>query len=276
MSQPFFPPGKQGLYDPQHEHDSCGVGFIADLSNCKSHGVIRDALQVLLNLEHRGACGCETNTGDGAGILIQTPDRFLRREGERLGIRLPALGEYGVGCVFLPTDESDRKACEAILEGIVREEGQEPLGWRDVPTDNSLLGPTAKMGQPVMRQVFVGSRMQAGPSDSLAFERKLYVIRRRAENEIWRLAEGESALRQARMFYVPSLSCKTLIYKGMLNAGQVATFFPDLTDETMETALALVHSRFSTNTFPNWMRATPTATSRTTARSTRCAAMSTG
>ncbi len=272
MSEPVLPPGKQGLYDPQYEHDSCGVGFIADLNNRKSHAVIRDALQVLFNLEHRGACGCEVNTGDGAGILIQTPHRFFLRECERIGIRLPAPGDYAVGCVFLPTVEGDRQACEAIFERIVREEGQEMLGWRDVPTDNTSLGPTAQSGQPVVRQVFVGYRPAAGPRDALAFERKLYVVRRRAENEIWR----ESNLKQKRMFYVPSLSFKTLIYKGMLNADQVDKFYPDLKDDAMESALALVHSRFSTNTFPNWMRATRIATWPTTARSTRCAATSTG
>ena len=252
MNEPYLPPGKQGLYDPQYEHDSCGVGFIADLKNRKSHSVIRDALQVLRNLEHRGACGCETNTGDGAGILIQMPHRFLLRECERIGIRLPAPGDYAVGCVFLPTEESERKACEAILENVIRAEGQELLGWRDVPTENSSLGPTAQSGQPVIRQVIVGYRPAAAPRDSLTFERKLYVIRRRAENEIWK-----SDLKYARTFYVPSLSCKTLIYKGMLDATQVDKFFTDLNDEAMESALALVHSRFSTNTFPNWMRAHP-------------------
>ncbi len=252
MNEPYLPPGKQGLYDPLHEHDSCGVGFIADLKNRKSHQVVSDALQVLLNLEHRGACGCEKNTGDGAGILVQTPHRFFLRECERLGIRLPAPGDYAVGCVFLPTSADDRKDCESILARVIREEGQELLGWRDVPTDNSSLGPTAKSGQPVVRQVFIGYRRDAGPRDGLAFERKLFVIRRRAENDV-----RKSSLRQARMFYLPSLSCKTLIYKGMLNADQVDKFYPDLKDEALESALALVHSRFSTNTFPNWMRAHP-------------------
>ena len=252
MSEPILPPGKQGLYDPQNEHDSCGVGFIADLKNRKSHAVVRDALQVLLNLEHRGACGCETNTGDGAGILLQMPHRFLVRECERIGIRLPALGDYGAGCVFLPQDAKERADCVAIVKRIVQEEGQELLGWREVPTDNSSLGPTAQRSQPVVLQLFVGHRPAAGPRDGLAFERKLYVIRRRAENEIW-----GSKLKHARMFYVPSLSCKTLIYKGMLNADQVDKFYPDLKDDALESALALVHSRFSTNTFPNWMRAHP-------------------
>jgi len=250
---PGQPPAAQGLYDPQYEHDSCGVGFIADLKSRKAHAIVDQALQILCNLVHRGACGCEVNTGDGAGILVQTPHRFLARQADLAGFELPEPGRYAAGLVFLPVDPDQRRQCEAVLEQVVREEGQQLLGWRDVPTDNSMLGPTARAGQPDIRMVFIGYRPNpADADDGLAFERKLYVIRRVAENRI-----RASALAQKGMFYLPSLSCKTLIYKGMLNADQLGPFFPELADPQLETALALVHSRFSTNTFPNWMRAHP-------------------
>ncbi|MBI3411890.1 MAG: glutamate synthase large subunit [Planctomycetes bacterium] len=271
-------PRPQGLYDPWYEHDACGVGFVADLRNRKSHRVIEDALQILLNLEHRGACGCETNTGDGAGILVQMPHRFLAGEAAKRGMTLPAPGEYGVGLVFLPRDPHDRRRCEEFFEAAVRAEGQEMIGWRDVPTDNSSLGATAKAGEPFMRQIFIrkvglpvgaasraaaGERVRLGSPDllrssdlhgspDLAFERKLYVIRKLAERSI-----KQSDIGERDMFYVVSLSSRTLIYKGMLNSRQVRLYFSDLCDKTMESALALVHSRFSTNTFPNWMRAHP-------------------
>jgi glutamate synthase domain-containing protein 2/glutamate synthase domain-containing protein 1/glutamate synthase domain-containing protein 3 len=254
MTTPYLPVA-QGLYDPRHEHDACGVGFVADLKNRKKHDIIRQAIQVLINLQHRGACGCEANTGDGAGIIMQTPDGFLRPECERLNITLPAPGEYGVGMVFLPADASDRKHCEELFEYIVRKQGQDVLGWRTVPTDNSLIGPTAKSGEPVMKQVFIGRKdrdVRALGNDDLAFERRLYVIRRCVENAV-----RKSGLTHQGMFYIPSLSCKTLIYKGMLNATQLDPYFPDLSNPAMQSALALVHSRFSTNTFPTWARAHP-------------------
>ena len=252
MTQAAIPP-KQGLYDPRYEHDACGVGFVVDLKGRKSHDIVAKALRVLNNMEHRGACGCETNTGDGAGILVQTPDAFLRKVCDRLGIKLPAQGQYGVGMVFLPTDADERGFCEGRFEQIVREEGQTVLGWRDVPTDNSLLGPTAQAGEPIIRQLFIG-RGTVGPrnEDGLAFERKLYVIRKRVEKAV-----RNSGLSQRGKFYIPSLSFKTLIYKGMLSAPQVLPYFPDLQDADLQTALALVHSRFSTNTFPSWPRAHP-------------------
>ncbi len=249
MTPTGLPPA-QGLYDPQHEHDSCGVGFVVDLKGRKSHDIVQKAIQVLVNLEHRGACGCEPNTGDGAGIVVQLPQAFLAKECERIAIRLPVAGAYGVGMVFLPTDAADRQHCEGLFEEMVREEGQIVLGWRDVPTDNSQIGPTAKSGEPVMRQIFIGRRDDIG--DDLAFERKLYVIRRRVENAV-----RTSGLRQGGMFYIPSLSYKTLIYKGMLNSPQLKPYFPDLRDPELVSALALVHSRFSTNTFPTWARAHP-------------------
>ncbi|MCS7167733.1 MAG: glutamate synthase large subunit [Gemmatales bacterium] len=240
----------QGLYDPQYEHDACGVGFLVDVKNRRSHQLIRQAIQMLLNLEHRGACGCEENTGDGAGILVQMPHRFLARVADELGIRLPPPGFYGVGMVFLPTKNEERLTIEHQLEAIAQEEGQTVLGWRTVPTDNSPLGQTAKSCQPVIRQVFIsrGSFL----ADELAFERKLFVIRKRLENWV-----RSSQLSQKHMFYIPSLSHRTIVYKGMLKASQLATFYPDLSAPDLESALAMVHSRFSTNTFPSWSRAHP-------------------
>jgi glutamate synthase (ferredoxin) len=243
-------PAKQGLYDPQYEHDSCGVGFVVDLKGRKSHDIVAKAIRVLTNLGHRGACGCEANTGDGAGILLQLPHRFLLQECEKHNISLPSPGEYGVGVVYLPTDAADRGQCEAIFEQIVREEGQQVLGWRTVPTDNSPIGPTAKRSEPVIRQIFVGHG--AHGQASVGFERQLYIIRKRVENAIKNLT-----IRQRCMFYIPSLSRKTIIYKGMLNADQIAIYYPDLMSPALESALAMVHSRFSTNTFPNWARAHP-------------------
>jgi glutamate synthase (ferredoxin) len=251
-------PGQQGLYDPRYEHDACGVGFVVDLKGRPSHQRIRDALQILLNLQHRGACGCEKNTGDGAGILLQLPHRFFAQEADRLGIRLPPPGAYGVGQVFLPTDPADRRRCEELFEQVVHEEGQQVLGWRTVPTDNSPIGPTARRVEPVMRQIIIAKAALSsagaagGGDDPLAFERKLYVIRRRVENAV-----KASNIPQRGMFYVPSLSCRTIVYKGMLNADQLPVYYPDLVDPAVETALAMVHSRFSTNTFPNWARAHP-------------------
>ncbi|MGH7320859.1 MAG: glutamate synthase subunit alpha, partial [Candidatus Rokuibacteriota bacterium] len=240
----------QGLYDPQHEHDACGVGFVVNIKGQRSHAIVRQALSVLINLLHRGACGCEPNTGDGAGILIQTPDRFLRRECGRLGITLPVAGEYGAGLVFLPHDDTQREAIQELMQTIVLEERQRLLGWRDVPTDDRLLGATALSVEPRIRQVFVGRG--AGIADQASFERKLYVIRKRIENAVDRLgAPGK------RWVYIPSLSSKTLIYKGMLSADQIGTMFPDLGDPDIESALALVHQRFSTNTFPSWPLAHP-------------------
>ncbi len=242
-------PLKQGLYDPGYEHDACGVGFVANLKGHKSHDIVQQGIQVLLNLEHRGACGCEKNTGDGAGILLQIPQNFLAQECEKLAIKLPAAGQYGVGMVFLPTDKDSRRECEQLFEKIVREEGQRVLGWRTVPTDNSPLGPTARASQPFIRQIFIGPDSEL--FEDLAFERKLLVIRKRVTKG------AKRGIHERGMFYVASLSSRTIVYKGMLIAGQLTTFYPDLLNPSMESALALVHSRFSTNTFPNWARAHP-------------------
>ncbi len=244
-------PEKQGLYDPAFEKDSCGVGFVAHIKGKKSHEIVSDALTVLNNLRHRGACGSEANTGDGAGILLQIPHKFLKEACHGLGIQLPDAGDYGAGMLFLPQNAADRKACEKAFENIIKEEGQALLGWRAVPTDNLTLGPTAKSSEPFMRQIFIGKNPAI--KDAAAFERKLCVIRRRAENEI----RYSKRIKNGHFFYVSSLSCRTIIYKGMLMCEQVEEFYPELKDPAVESALALVHSRFSTNTFPNWERAHP-------------------
>ena len=243
-------PPKQGLYDPDFEHDSCGAGFVVNIKGKKSHEIISQALTILRNLAHRGACGSEANSGDGAGILLQVPHAFLARECKTLGIVLPEAGQYGAGMVFLPNEPADRATCEARLEAVVADEGQTFLGWRDVPTDNSTLGETAVSAQPVIRQFFVGRG--AGITDGLHFERKLCVIRKRTAHALRKAGIGGS-----ERFYIPSLSARTLVYKGMLMPEQVAEFYPDLNDPDMTSALALVHSRFSTNTFPSWERAHP-------------------
>jgi len=243
-------PEKQGLYDPRNEHDACGFGFVVDIQARRSHDIVQKALTVLMNLEHRGAVGAEKNTGDGAGILLQTPHAFLEAEAARADIRLPKPGHYAAGMVFLPPNSAGLAACLRTFEEVVRAEGQAVLGWRDVPTDNAALGPTAKASQPVIRQVFVGRG--ASCADELAFERKLYVIRRLVEKKISR-----SAIPGRTHFYVPSLSFKTIVYKGMLNATQLRDFYPDLSNPAVASSLAMVHSRFSTNTFPSWSRAHP-------------------
>ncbi len=250
-------PSAQGLYDPSYEHDACGVGFVAHIKGRRSHSIVRQALQVLINLEHRGACGCEANTGDGAGILIQMPDRFLRREAAQIGIALPPERGYGAGLIFLPHDETCRRDIEQLFERIAVEEGQQVLGWRDVPTDDSAVGPSAVAVEPMFRQILIGrgpGLPPAGESEAgdAAFERKLFVIRKRVEHAVDALGCDDR-----RFFFVVSLSSRTLIYKGMLAANQIAGMFPDLTDPALESALALVHQRFSTNTFPSWPLAHP-------------------
>ena len=246
-------PAKQGLYDPRYEHDACGVGFVVDIKGRRSHSIVSQGLEVLLNLAHRGACGCEPNTGDGAGLLMQMPDKFMRRVAAAEGIELPAPGDYAVAMIFLPPRGDYRFMCEQLFEKIVRSEGQTVLGWRTVPTANDELGHTARIGEPVVRQVFIGRNdARLTGQDDLAFERKLYVIRKRAENEL-----RYSQVREGDAFYVASLSSRTIVYKGMLMSPQVRGFYPDLLDEEMEAALVVVHSRFSTNTFPSWERAHP-------------------
>ena len=284
MSVCLTPPA-QGLFDPRDERDACGVGFVVHMKGRRSHDIVRKALQVLINLEHRGACGCEANTGDGAGILLQTPDTFFRKN---VPFTLPQAGAYGAGLVFLPHDGRDRDAIKDVIARIVEEEGQTLLGWRDVPTDNRLVGDSAKATQPIFQQVFIaagpttsepalqgrgnvgrvpgqgtrpdpaavpGQGTRPDPADlALAFERKLYVIRKRIEHAVDRLKVNALS---RRFFYIVSLSAQRVIYKGMLQARQLEPMFPDLSDESLESALALVHQRFSTNTFPSWPLAHP-------------------
>ena len=244
-------PPKQGLYDPQFEHDACGLGFVVNMKGQKSHQLVSDALQILVNLDHRGAVGCEPNTGDGAGILIQVPHDFFVTEAARLGFKLPAVGEYGVGQMFLPPNPVEREAIKNEFAKIISAEGQTLLGWRDVPVNNSSLGKTAVSAEPFMAQVFVGRNPSL--KDEAAFERKLYVIRKVAEQAI----RYGNKLAGGKWFYVSSLSARTLTYKGMLMSEQVEKYYDDLRNPAVTTAIALVHSRFSTNTFPSWDRAHP-------------------
>jgi glutamate synthase (NADPH/NADH) large chain len=247
---PLGRPAKQGLYDPWFEHDACGVGFVVDIKGRKSNKILRDALQVLTNLDHRGASGAEINTGDGAGILLQMPHAFNQETCKQGRISLPGPGAYGSGLVFLPRNPTMRRKLEEIFGRLVQAEGQTVLGWRTVPTNNSMLGDTAKASEPFIRQVFIGRNPAL--ADDLAFERKLYVIRKRAYTEIRTATIGGG-----EMWYIPSLSFRTIVYKGMLTTEQLGPYFPDLQNPLMETAIALVHSRFSTNTFPSWDRAHP-------------------
>ena len=240
---------QQGLYEPQTESDACGVGFVVNMKGRKSHEIVDNALTILKNLLHRGACGCEENTGDGVGILIQKPHKFFKRVCGDININLPNDDEYGTGMVFLPVNKSQSKDCQKIFEKIIKEENQKLLGWRDVPTNDSSLGPTAKEGEPTFKQIFIEKNKDL---DSAAFDRKLYIIRKRVENIIW-----NSDMTEQSLFYVPSLSCRTFLYKGMLTGTQIEPMFPDLSDPDVESALALVHQRFSTNTMPEWKLAHP-------------------
>ncbi len=233
----------EGMYDPDYEHDACGVGFIAHIKGLKRHDIVTQGLQILKNLTHRGATGADPLAGDGAGILIQIPDDFFRSQ---CGFALPASGQYGVGMLFLPQDNEMRAACEAIIAKHVAEEGQSIIGWRDVPTVNSGLGEGVKKVEPRVRQVFIGSSCR----DQDSFERRLFVIRKSIEHAVKKLDLSEA-------FYIPSMSSRTVVYKGMLLANQVGEYYPDLMDEHTVSALALVHQRFSTNTFPTWDLAHP-------------------
>ncbi|GBF08162.1 glutamate synthase, large subunit protein, gltB [Deinococcus aerius] len=242
---------QHGLYRGEQEHDACGVGFIAHLKGHKSHGIITQGLGILENLDHRGAVGADELMGDGAGILIQMPDEFYRAEMAKQGVTLPRPGDYGVGMIFLPKEHASRLACEQELERAIRAEGQVLLGWRDVPVNREMpMSPAVRAKEPVIRQVFIGHGPDILVPDAL--ERKLYVIRKRASLAILRLK-----LTHGREYYVPSMSCRTVIYKGLLLAGQVGEYYLDLQDERVVSALALVHQRFSTNTFPEWYLAHP-------------------
>ncbi|MEQ1759869.1 MAG: glutamate synthase large subunit, partial [Vicinamibacterales bacterium] len=245
-------PLAQGLYDPGTEHDACGVGFVVHMKGERSHEIVRQALKVLINLEHRGACGCEANTGDGAGILIQMPDGFLRAV---VPFALPDTGSYGAGLVFLPRDEPDREHLKLLVATITKEEGLTLLGWRPVPSDNSMVGDSARATQPRFEHVFIGAATPVRTElDRQRFERRLYVVRKRVEHAVDTL---DIQPLSRRFFYIVSLSASTLIYKGMLTARQLGPMFPDLADPRLQSCLALVHQRFSTNTFPSWPLAHP-------------------
>jgi glutamate synthase (NADPH/NADH) large chain len=245
-----YPPRAQGLYNPGNEHDACGVGFVANIKGKKSHDIIEQGLTILKNLTHRGAVGADPKASDGAGILIQMPDKFFREEMVKQGVKLPPFGQYGVGMVFLPREPASRFACEYEIERAIKDEGQVLLGWRDVPVDNTDLGESVKKIEPVIRQFFI----QRGPGVTVtdALERKLYIIRKSAGHAIRSLH-----LKHGSEFYVSSMSARTVVYKGMLMANQVGVYYKDLQDTRVVSALALIHQRFSTNTFPTWDLAHP-------------------
>ncbi|MDD2721251.1 MAG: glutamate synthase-related protein [Gallionella sp.] len=243
-------PKQQGLYDPRQERDACGVGFVAHIKGKKSHDMVSQGLLILENLTHRGAVGADPLAGDGAGILLQVPDAFFRTQCAARGVQLPEAGRYGVGMMFLPSDAQARAACEQIVAEKIAAEGQNLLGWRDVPVNSAILGESVKLVEPVVRQVFIGCGANCADQD--AFERKLFVIRKTTEHAVRALSGNQS-----QGFYIPSLSSRTIVYKGMLLADQVGKYYPDLQDSTVVSALALVHQRFSTNTFPTWDLAHP-------------------
>lgn len=244
----FASPKAQGLYNPSQERDACGVGFVAHIKGKKSHEIVQKGLELLTNLTHRGATGYDPKLGDGAGLLMQLPDAFMRQEATKLNIDLPAAGQYAVGNVFLPQTAQNRAQCEALVAKIIAEEQQTLLGWRDVPVDNRNIAQAARDVEPVMRQVFVASTV----ADQTVFERKLFVIRKRIEHAVRALQLQDNAA-----FYMPSLSSRTIVYKGMLLANEVGVYYTDLNDTSVASALALVHQRFSTNTFPAWDLAHP-------------------
>ena len=243
-------PPKQGLYDPQFEKDACGVGFVARIDGTPSHDIVTKGITLLHNLEHRGATGADPNTGDGAGILIQLPDEFFRKEAAQNDLNLPPRGQYGVGMVFLPKDDDDPRPYEEIIENSVKDENLVFIGWRTVPTDGSVIGELARKNEPYVRQFFVGIN---DFKDQDGLELRLYVLRKVIEKRV--VEHGRTHEDQG--CYISSLSTRTLIYKGLVTPTQLPLFYPDVTDPEMKSALALVHQRFSTNTFPTWDRAHP-------------------
>lgn len=241
---------QQGLYHPAFEKDSCGVGFIANMKGNKSHQIISDALTMLERMEHRGACGCEPNTGDGAGILIQVPHEFFASECSKLGFKLPAYGSYGVGLVFFPRDKKVREECRTVFNRKIKQMKMTLLGYRVLPTNHSDLGETALNAEPVMEQVFIKRPDNISSPDD--FERKLFILRKYATHIITESVKGVDS-----QFYISSLSYKTIVYKGMVTSSQLRPYFADLEHEDVVSALAVIHSRFSTNTFPSWRLAQP-------------------
>lgn len=245
---PTYPPA-QGLYDPRHEHDACGLGFVANIDGRPTHDIVRKGLEILVNLHHRGACGCDSETGDGAGILLQIPHDFFAKETPRYGFHLPIAGEYGIAMCFLPVERQQRLSCEGLLEKITREEGITALGWRDIPVDSDAIGRLARASQPYIEQFFVAKPPNLSADE---FERKLFIIRKRTEAAVM-----DSDLRDREFFYIPSFSARTIVYKGLLLPSQIPQFYTELLDESTTSALCLVHQRFSTNTFPTWQLAHP-------------------
>ncbi|MEE9354104.1 MAG: glutamate synthase central domain-containing protein, partial [Methylococcaceae bacterium] len=246
-------PKKQGLYDPENEKDSCGVGFIAHIKGQRSHKIVHEAGIALEAMTHRGACGCEANTGDGAGIMTALPLGFLNRVAKsELGVELPESGKFAAGLIFLPQNEQQRNQCKAIVEKYISAQGQQLIGWRSVPVDpdGADIGPSARATEPVIEQLFIAA---ADGFEGDAFERQLYLIRKQAAKAI----RAEGKLEQAKMYYVCSLSSKVIVYKGQLMPAQVFKYYPDLREDDFTSHLAMVHSRFSTNTFPSWDRAQP-------------------
>ncbi|MGH9584622.1 MAG: glutamate synthase subunit alpha, partial [Bryobacteraceae bacterium] len=242
-------PEAQGLYDPATERDACGIGFVVNINAEPSHDIVLKGLEILVNLQHRGACGCDKETGDGAGILIQIPHAFFARETSQLGFTLPAPGEYGVAMCFLPVERQQRLACEGLLERISREEDLTVLGWRDTPIDGNSIGRVARASQPYIEQFFAA---RAAEMSAEEFERRLFVVRKRAE-----AAVAVSDMRDKSFFYIRSFSSRTIVYKGLLLATQIGQFYKELLDPETKSALCLVHQRFSTNTFPTWQLAHP-------------------
>ena len=239
---------RQGLYDPAQEHDACGIGLIVHLDNQPRHTLVEDAVKILINLEHRGAVGGDKATGDGAGLLLQMPDLFFRKEAERLKFKLPPQGEYGAGMFFLPQDPGLAQRCVETFERLALDEGVTLLGWRRVPVASDHLGDFSRATQPEIRQCFLG----LGKVAKNALERKLYVIRRMMETEVESWSDADFS-----QFYIPSLSTKTIVYKGMLTGTQLLTFYSDLHEQDFACAFALVHQRYSTNTLPTWKLAHP-------------------
>src|ERR1019366_6012532 len=260
MTDPILPgpihidpglPVAQGLYSPANEHDACGVGFVADMHNRKSHEIIGMGLEILRNLDHRGAVGADPGAGDGCGMLVQIPHRFFAERASELGFVLPPPGDYAIGAFFLPRDAEGRQIVEAIVEEMVAAEGQIFLGWRDTPVDSSCLGESVKAAEPVSRQIFVQRGPHTGDQD--AFERRLFILRKTISNAVYQWADDQ----RAAGFYPVSLSSRTIVYIGLLLATKLGVYFKDLDDPLFESALSLVHQRFSTNTFPTWSRAHP-------------------
>jgi len=249
----FKRPGRSGLYNPAFEHDSCGVGFVAHIGGQRSHTILQDAYEVLKHMDHRGAVGAEANTGDGAGILTALPHQFLARVvHDELKQRLPPPGRFGAGLVFLPRIERERELCRQTIAQLALERGQRLIGWRPVPVqpDHAELGAAARASEPCMEHLVIGASDDVSDED---FERRLYMIRKQASH----LLRGNMGLTQREMFYICSLSSTVMVYKGMLRTSQLMAYFPDLNDKEYTSHLAMVHSRFSTNTFPSWDRAQP-------------------